>query len=87
MVLVIFLTHCMPELRHARDAPLQQWRTKSFSSLFGYFYAYRLKYPANSALHLLGDYQLQPLKAKRAADWIQEGLQRQGITLWLQDRV
>ena len=30
---------------------------------------------ANSALYLLEDYRLQPLKAKRAADWIQEGLQ------------
>ena len=54
---------------------LQQWGTKSFSTVFGYFYAYPVKYPAISALYMLEDYRLQPLKAKRVADWIQEGLQ------------
>ena len=49
--------------------------TTSFSSVFGYFYAYQVKYPANSALCLLEDYRVQPLKAKRAVVWIQEGLQ------------
>ncbi len=41
--------------------------------MYGYFYAYQVKYPANFASYLLEDYQLQPLKAKRAVDRNQEG--------------
>ena len=67
------LTHCTPQLRHARDAPRvnfsNKWRTKSFSRVFGYFFTYQVRNPANQVFYLLKDCHLRPLKVKRATDW------------------
>ena len=68
------LAHVAPSSSHTLRR-LQSHAVQSFSTAYGYFYAYQVKYPANFASDLLEDYQLQPLKAKRAADWSQEGIQ------------
>ena len=46
-------------------------KMKSVSTAYGYFYAYQVKYPANFASYLLEDYQLQPLKAKKACSGLE----------------
>ena len=72
------LTHCMPSLRHTRDAPhinfSNKWCTKSFSRVISYFCTYQVRYPANQVFYLLKDCHLRPLKIKRATDWSQKVL-------------
>ena len=51
----------------------KKWRTKNISVAFGSFFTYQGKEATESLLLLLGDYLLQPSKAKRAADWNHAG--------------
>ena len=51
----------------------KKWQTKNISVAFGSFFTYQVKEATESLLLLLGDYLLQPSKAKRAADWNHAG--------------
>ena len=65
-------------IRHTCDATTRyflqkNWQTNSISVAFGSFFTYQVKEATKSLLLLLGDYLLQPSKAKRAADWNHAG--------------
>ena len=51
----------------------KKWQTKNISVAFGSFFTYQVKEAMESLQLLLGDYLLQPSKAKRAADWNHAG--------------
>ena len=72
-LLLIARHHYVTRVIPPRVSFYKKWQTKNISVAFGSFFTYQVKEATESLLLLLGDYLLQPSKAKRAVDWNHAG--------------